>query len=62
MIRPNAAIRQLNDKSHRRSRRKRKAKDIKYTKQIMIDMDKDNYKDLKDLSFLKEAWRIIANQ
>jgi hypothetical protein len=35
---------------------------MEYMKQIMIDMGKDNYKELKELSYNREAWRIAANR
>jgi len=35
---------------------------MEYMKQIMIDMGKDSYKELKELSYNREAWRTAANQ
>jgi hypothetical protein len=35
---------------------------MEYMKQIMIDTGKDNYKELKELSYNRKAWRNSANQ
>jgi hypothetical protein len=35
---------------------------MEYMKQIMTDMGKDSYKDVKELSYNREAWRTAANQ
>jgi len=35
---------------------------MEYMKQILIDMVKDSYKELKKLSYNREAWRTAANQ
>jgi hypothetical protein len=35
---------------------------MEYMKQIMIDMRKDNYKKLKELSYNRKVWRTAANQ
>jgi len=34
----------------------------KYTTQIMQDMNKENYKDLKELCDDREAWRAATNK
>lgn len=35
---------------------------MEYMKQIIIDMGKNSYKDLKELSNDRDAWRTAANQ
>jgi len=35
---------------------------MEYMKQIMIDIGKDSYKELKKLSYKRKAWRTAANQ
>lgn len=35
---------------------------MEYMKQVMIDMGKDSYKGLKELSYNREAWITAANQ
>lgn len=35
---------------------------MEYMKQIMIDVGKDSYKELKELSYNMEAWITAVNQ
>jgi hypothetical protein len=35
---------------------------MEYVKQIMIDMGKDSYKELKELSYNREEWRTAATR
>lgn len=35
---------------------------MEYMKQIIIDIGKDSYKKLKELSYNREAWRIAETQ
>lgn len=35
---------------------------MEYMKQIMIDIGNDSFKELKELSYIRKAWRTAANQ
>jgi hypothetical protein len=35
---------------------------MEYMKQIMIDMGKNSYRELKELSYNRKTWRTAANQ
>jgi len=35
---------------------------MEHMKQIIMNMGKNSYKELKELSYNREAWRIAANQ